>query len=47
MCIRDRPKADRTGKIPQRRLVADGFGGGVKAKRAAKKAAKENAKREA
>ena len=41
------PKADRTGKIPQRRLVADGFGGGVKAKRAAKKAAKENAKREA
>ena len=39
------PKADRTGKIPQQRLVADGFGGGVKAKRAAKKAAKENAKR--
>ena len=38
------PKMDRSG-APQRRLVADGFGGGVKAKRAAKKLAKENAKR--
>jgi Ran GTPase-activating protein (RanGAP) involved in mRNA processing and transport len=38
------PKMDRSG-APQKRLVADGFGGGVKAKRAAKKAAKENAKR--
>ena len=38
------PKMDRSG-APQRRLVADGFGGGVKAKRAAKKLAKENARR--